>query len=89
MATFDEVYGALHFAVSVLLFSCLGVTAIVYALEKQSRLAVGVFILNLVAWSVYGLNLFEIGIAVPETISSIAVVVLLWKTAAKIYHDTK
>jgi len=77
VATFDEVYGILHFTVSVLLFSCFGVTSIVYALEKKSRLAVIVFIVSLVSWSVYGMNIFVIGVAVPETISSIARVCLM------------
>ena len=77
VATFDEVYGFLHFTVSVLLFSCFGVTSIVYALEKKSRLAVIVFIVSLVSWSVYGMNIFVIGVAVPETMSSIARVCLM------------
>jgi hypothetical membrane protein len=89
VATFDEVYGFLHLAVSVLLFLCFGFTSLVYTLEKKSLLGVVVFIVNLVSWSVYGLNIFILGIAVPETISSIAVVSLIWRSAARIYSEIK
>jgi len=85
VATFDEVYGFLHFAVSVLFFVCLGVTTVAYAIEKKSSLAVAAFIIGLVSWIVYSMKIFMIGVSVPETISSVAVVPLLMEATIKIY----
>jgi hypothetical membrane protein len=72
VATFDEVYGALHFQVSVLFFAALGLASISYVIEKRSVLAIAALIIGLVSWILYGLEVYSAGIAVPETISSMA-----------------
>jgi hypothetical membrane protein len=84
LATFNEVYGSLHYAISVPHFIMLSITSIVYAIERKSSLAMITFIIVLVSWALYGMKIFNVGVAVPETISKI---VLLWVmySAIKIY----
>jgi hypothetical membrane protein len=88
LATFDEVYGFLHYAVSVPHFMMLSITSIVYAIEKKSSLAMITLIIALGLWVLYGLKIFNFGVAVPETISKI---VLLWimYSAIKIYFTKR
>lgn len=85
ISTFDEVYGFLHFAVSVLFFVSIGITSIVYAVERKSSLAVTSFMIVLVSWSFYGMKMFKIGLAVPEIISSLAVASFLIHSALNIF----
>jgi hypothetical membrane protein len=85
VATFDEVYGSLHFQVSVLFFVALGFASISYAIEKRSVLAVAALVIGLCSWILYGLQIYSAGIAVPETISSIATVTWVMLSALRIY----
>ena len=71
IAMFDEVYGSLHTAVSVLFFVMLSLASISYAVEKKSILAVIAVIIGVFSWVLYGLDLFAWGIAVPEAVSSV------------------
>jgi hypothetical membrane protein len=87
VATFDEVYGFLHFAVSVMFFVLIGVSSIVYAIERKSYLASSMFIINFGSWILYGMRIYHTGIAVPETISSVAVVFWIIVSAVKILSD--
>ena len=86
LATFNEVYGFLHYAVAVPHFVMLSVTSIVYTVEKRSAVAFVTFIIVLGSWALYGLNILNIGIAVPETISKI-VVSWIMISAIKIYMN--
>jgi len=72
IATFDEVYGSLHFLVSVLFFAALGFASTSYAVEKKSVIALVALIVGSASWILYGAKIVDIGIAVPEAISSIA-----------------
>ncbi len=85
VATFDEVYVFLHGTVSVLFFISISITSLVYAYERKSSLAAIAFIISLSSWILYALKIYAVGIAVPETISSVAVVSLFVYTAIKIY----
>ena len=87
VATFNEVYGFIHFAVSVLFFVLIGVSSIVYAIERKSYLASSMFIINFGSWILYGMRIYQTGIAVPETISSVAVVFWIIASAVKILSD--
>jgi len=87
VATFDEVYGLIHQTVSVLFFVSIGITSIVYAAEKKSRLAVIAFMIGLGSWALYGMRFYNAGIAVPEAISSVAVVSWVVASAVKTYLD--
>ena len=86
LATFNEVYGSLHYAVAVPHFVMLSVTSIAYTIEKRSALALVTFVIVLGSWALYGLNVFNVGIAVPETISKI-VVLWIMISAIRIYTN--
>ena len=84
VATFDEAYGSLHFVISLLFFVSIGFSSIVYALEKKSYLAASMFIISFSSWILYGLKTYSAGVAVPEMISSVAVVLWIIVSAVKI-----
>ena len=89
VATFNEVYKPLHFQVSVLFFVSLGFVSISYFIEKRSSLAVAALIIGAVSWIMYGLEIYSSGIAVPETVSSMATVTWVMLAALKIYLNKK
>jgi len=84
LAVLNEVYGSLHYVVAVPHFVMLSVTSIVYTVEKRSAVAFIMFVIVMFSWLLYALNIFNIGIAVPETVSKL---VLAWimHSAIKIY----
>lgn len=85
VATFNEVYGDLHFLVSVLFFASLGFASISYIIEKKSVLAIASLIIGSASWILYGLKIYSAGIAVPEAISSVAVAAWVVLDALRIY----
>lgn len=87
IATFDEVYGSLHFIVSVLFFIGLSFASVSYFLEKKSILAVVALIINLFSWILYGLNVHNFGIAVPEAVSSIAAALWVAKSSFLLFNS--
>ncbi len=87
VATFDEVYGFLHFLVSVLFFISLGFASISYAVEKRSVLALAALVVGSFSWIFYGLEISSVGIVVPEMISSMATVTWVVLSALRIYFD--
>lgn len=84
VATFDEIYGSLHFVVSVLFFLSIGLSSIVYAVEKKMYIGILAFSIGLISWVSYG-RLYTSGIAVPETVSSSACMSLIVYSAMRIY----
>jgi hypothetical membrane protein len=84
VAAFDEVYGALHLLVSILLFVSFGVASIVYTVEKKSVLALAASVTAFFAWALYFARAYGGGIAIPETISSAATVSWVVLSALKI-----
>jgi len=87
VATFDEVYGSLHFLVSVLFFAALGFASIIYAVEKRSVVAFAALIIGFGSWVLYGVGIYSAGIAVPETTSSMATFAWIMLSALRIYLD--
>ena len=85
VATFDKVYRSLHFSVSVLFFMALGLTSIIYSIEKKSIVAFAALIIGFGSWILYGMEIYSSGIAVPEAISSIAVFTWVMLSALRIY----
>ena len=73
VAMFDEVYGYLHYLVSVLFFLSLGLSSILYAVERRSLTAAAAFIIGFLSWTLYWIGVLNTGVAVPEALSSIAV----------------
>ena len=84
VATFDEVYGFPHFAASVLLFLSLGAASLTYAVERRSYLAIAAFTIGLLSWALYGMKMCSIGVAVPETISTVMAVSWMIYSAIRI-----
>ncbi len=84
LAVFNEVYGSLHYVVAVPHFVMLSLTSIVYTVEKRSAAALTTFIIVIFSWLVYGLNILNIGIAVPETVSKLVLAWIMY-SAIKIY----
>ena len=89
VATFDEVYASLHNVVAVLFFVSIWITSVVNAIEKKALLALMAFIVGLSSWTLYELNVYRAGIAVPEIISFGAVASVLQLSAIKIYRAHK
>jgi len=87
VAVFDEVYGILHLVVSILFFVLLGVTSLFYAVERKSYSAVAAFAIGLISWIFYWAEFYSAGVAVPETISSVAVLFWVTPSALKIYRN--
>lgn len=85
VAAFDEVYGVLHFLVSIFFFVSLGFASIIYAVEKKSILALAAFMVGLGSWILYWAGIYSAGVAVPETISSVATISWIILSAFKIY----
>ena len=85
IGTFNEAYGQLHYAVAVPHFLLLSLTSIVYAYEKRSVFALATFLVVMLSWLVYSLNVFSIGIAVPETISKLVLAWIMY-SAIQIYR---
>lgn len=87
IATFDEVYRPLHFIFSVLFFASIGLASLTYFIEKKSKLALVALIVGALSWILYGLDFYSAGIAVPETISAVAVVSWVMLYAFRIYSQ--
>jgi len=87
VATFNEVYKPLHFQVSVLFFAALCFASISYIIEKRSVLAFAGLVVGLASWILYGMEIYSAGIAVPETISSIATTIWVMRSALRIYFN--
>ncbi|MCW4019893.1 MAG: DUF998 domain-containing protein [Candidatus Bathyarchaeota archaeon] len=85
LAVFDEVYGHLHTALSILFFIAIILSALVYAIEKRSILSSTSFIIGLGAWTLYLAKVYSAGFAVPETISATATVSWILWSALRIY----
>jgi hypothetical membrane protein len=84
VATFNETYGYLHYLVSVIFFLSLGLLAIVCTIENKFYFGILPFSIAFISWVAYG-RLYNSGIAVPETISSLAIVILIFYSAIRIY----
>jgi len=84
IAVFDEVYGPLHLVVSILFFVSLSFTSLLYAVERKSRSAGAAFTIGLVSWIFYWAKIYSVGIAVPEIISSAAVLFWIIPSALRI-----
>ena len=87
IAVFDEVYGFLHLVVSILFFVSLGVTSLFYAVERKSYSALAALAIGLISWILYWAEFYSAGVAVPETISSVAVLFWIIPSALKIYRE--
>lgn len=73
VAVFDEIYGRLHFMVSVLFFTALLLLILIYALVLKSSkmiiLASLLIVLNIIIWVMHFTIRMPKGAAIPELIS--------------------
>ncbi len=88
VAVFDEVYGPLHFYVSLLFFLSLGVATAVYAVEAKSRLALASLLIGILSWILYWAGVYRAGVAVPELTTSTAALAWVLKAAVKEAQET-
>lgn len=86
LAAFNEVYGSLHYAVAVPHFVMLSLTSIVYTMEKRSVVALVTLSIVMISWLLYTLNIFNFGIAVPETVSKLVVAWIMY-SAIRMFFD--
>ncbi len=76
IAVFDEVYGRVHYVVSVIFFLSLAAGASLYAYTYKSLKASLALVISVLVWSFYFTKIIKCGVAVPETISILAT--LIW-----------
>jgi len=76
IAAFDEVYGRLHFLISVAIFTCMGLTILVDSLEFRSRAMLGIFALYALIWPLYFFIKTSTGILTRAAIAEISSVIL-------------
>ncbi|MDK2464396.1 MAG: DUF998 domain-containing protein [Candidatus Korarchaeota archaeon] len=87
VAVFDEVYGAVHFLVSVLLFLSLLAAALVHSCEARSALPAFMGAVGVLAWLAFWLGPFKWGVAVPETVSIAATFAWYVKMASEVASE--
>jgi hypothetical membrane protein len=86
VATFDEVYGPPHLLASVFFFVSLIPAQLSYSLEKRSLLAaLGLAVVS-VSWLLFFGRMYRVGVAVPVTVSVLAVFPWLLSSAVETYR---
>ncbi|MCS7120544.1 MAG: DUF998 domain-containing protein [Nitrososphaerota archaeon] len=88
VSVFDEIYGFIHFIVSVCFFISAAISCLVYAVEKRSFFALIAFVIGLSSWVLYWLGIYKAGVAVPEIISAIAVTSCIFLSVWRIGTET-
>ena len=78
LAVINEAYGTLHYVAAVPHFLTLSATSIVYGYEKKSKFAIATFLVVMFTWLLYSLGAFNMGIAVPETMSKLVLLWIMW-----------
>ncbi|MCD6126159.1 MAG: DUF998 domain-containing protein [Thaumarchaeota archaeon] len=76
VATFDEVYGQLHFLVSVAVFTSMGLTILADSIEFRSKAMLGIFILYALIWPSYFFIKTYTGILTKAALAEISSVIL-------------
>lgn len=74
VGAFDETYGATHFYVAALFFVTLIAASLTYTVEKKSLVGLATFVTSLSSWLLYLSRSVNVGIAVPEIVSSLSTV---------------
>jgi len=79
IGVFDEVYGVIHFIVSLTFFLTIMIATAFYVFEGRSKVASISLLVEVGSWFVYFLSFLKIGIAVPELISVVAATIWITK----------
>ncbi|MCS7102616.1 MAG: DUF998 domain-containing protein [Candidatus Korarchaeum sp.] len=80
IGTFDEIYGPLHFLVSLVFFIALAFAALAYSYESRKSYPVAITMIIGISWALQLSGICECGASVPEMISVLAS--LVWFTDA-------
>jgi len=83
IAAFDEIYGEIHLVASILFFVSAGISCVIYSIEEKTVLAALAFLVGLLAWMLYWMDMYDAGIAVPEIISALAATSCVIQSALK------
>ena len=89
ISTFDEIYGHYHYLVSVAFFISIIISSIVFSIEKRSSIGFISVISGLLTWMLHFVGLNNLGVAVPETISSAVFSSWIIVSAVEIYLGRK
>ena len=81
IAVFDEVYGQLHFLVSVIFFLTILSYLIAYSILKRSFIPIPLVIMCIVLWISHFLYKLPRGAAIPELISIASIIPFYIKTS--------
>ncbi len=76
IGTFDEVYGRLHFLVSLIFFLALAFASLTYSFEEKTNYPVVIAVIIAVVWAIQLSGLCKCGAAIPEIVS--VLVTLIW-----------
>ena len=76
IAVFDEIYGRLHYIISLLFFLSLALGTLTYAYTYKSFKALSMLFIGTAIWVLYFMKIIKCGIAIPELVSIL--VVLVW-----------
>jgi len=76
IAAFDEVYGRLHFLISVAIFACMGLTILVDSIELRSKAILSIFALYAFIWPLYLLIKTSTGILTRAAVAEVSSVIL-------------
>lgn len=74
VAVFDEVYGGLHFAVSVAFFLSLALFLIAYGINFRTYLPLPALVISIIAWILHIRYRIPKGAAIPELVSIFATI---------------
>ncbi|RLF22802.1 MAG: hypothetical protein DRN15_08020 [Thermoprotei archaeon] len=73
VALFDEVYGTLHFIVSVVLFISLAIMLLLFTIHERSLWPLLCLIIGIIAWAMHFVMEIPRGAAIPELVSILMV----------------
>ena len=76
IAAFDEIYGRLHFLVSVAIFTCMGLTILADSIEFRSKAMLGIFAIYALIWPLYFFIKTSMGILTRAAVAEISSVIL-------------
>ena len=76
IAAFDEVYGRLHFLISVAIFACMGLTILADSIELRSKAILSIFALYAFIWPLYLLIKTSTGILTRAAVAEVSSVIL-------------
>ncbi len=77
IGVFNEEYGFIHIVIAVIFYLSLSISQIVYGREKKSRLAILVASIYWIIWILYFFNRGNMGLAMPELVTSLIIVFYL------------